>query len=365
MMKKVFAVILAVLGLAILFIILAGQLSIYLTDHLNAVYLDLYRENATGVSSPWYDTGYHIVDNRFIKEMSRIKEDEKSVISIGSSVCVVPFHDEVAVKDDSYAYRFMTCGNGCYRSDQILYQLLSEENLIGDSDIIKLEISFSTFRDPSVTITETILDKWGKYHVADENGSQGRIIIEKGSGILTPLYVFNTYLIRIQNAWDLLMDYKDQVPGKSHGIGLTERAAQFGVTANGKYDSLIIPGNFRNNYYNPEAVEGSLNISEDMKGIMENLIKDINKEHHLVVELSPMPPNLDNTEFGCEYKDYVDNRLIPFLNESGISYVDYRNDFEQNQYADGVHLGYDAGIEYTNRIMEDINEYAGKITGSF
>lgn len=365
MMKKVFTAVSAVLGLAILFIILAGQFSIYLTDHLNAVYLNLYRENATGISSPWYDEGYHIVDNRFIEEMSRIKKDERSVISIGSSVCVVPFHGEIAGNDDSYSYRFMTCGNGCYRSDQILFKLLSGEDLIGDEDIIKLEISFSTFRNPSITITETILDKWGKYKVLDEEGEQNRIDIRKGPKILAPLYAFNTYLIRIQNVRELFMDYMDQVLKGSHGTGLTERATQFGIEMNGNYDDLKIPGNFRNNYFSPEAEAETLDIADDMKDITEGLIKDIDKNCHLIVELSPMPPNMGNTDFGHAYKDYVDNRLIPFLDENGIVYVDYRDDFKQNEYADGVHLGFDAGIRYTNRIMEDINEYAGKITGSF
>ena len=365
-MKKAILTIACIMGVAVLFVALTGRLSIWLTDHLNEKYMPLYMENATGVSSPWYDYGYHIVDSRFIREMSRLRNDDKSVISIGSSVCVVPFHDEIAKDSDGFSYRFMTCGNGCYKSDRILYQLLTEENLISDEDIIKLEISFSTFRDIPVTITENILEKWGKYKVVYDTDAAGSDIqIKRSPRILSPIYALNESLIRIQSVWDLAMDYKDQLTDGSHGAGLTERAVQFGVETNGKYDNMIIPGNFRNNYYNPDAVADSLDITDDIKDETEKLIADINKDHHLIVEISPMPPNLVKTGFGQKYMEYVDERLIPFLNKNGISYVDYREDYIQNEYADGVHLGYDAGIRYTNRIMEDINEYAGKIAGSY
>ena len=363
-MKKIFTVVAAVLIAAILFIILAGRLAISLTDHLNSVYEPLYMENATGVSSPWYYRGYHIVDSRFIEEMSMLEKGDKSVIAIGSSVCVIPFHDELINEESPYSYRFMTCGNGCYKSDRILYQLLKEEDLIKDSDIIKLEISFSTFREPSVTITETMLDKWGKYKVVyDDEVKKTGLRIQRSPKIFDPLYALNTYLIRIQSVWDLSMDYLDQVPGNSHGKGLTQRAAEFGVRTNGSYDDLIIPGNFRNNYYNPEAVADTLDISEDIMNETEKIIKDIEQDNNLMIELSPMPPNLYDTEFGIKYRDYVDNRLIPFLTANDIDYVDYRDDYRQEEYADGVHLGYEAGIRYTEKIEEDINEYAGKIAG--
>ena len=364
-MKRSIFVVAGILASAVLFIILAGRLSIYLTDHLNEKYMPLYMENATGVSSPWYDCGYHIVDGRFIEEMSRLKDEEKSVISVGSSVCVIPFHDEIANNNGSYTYHFLTCGNGCYRSDRILYQLLEEEDLIKADDIVKLELSFSTFREEPVTITETMLDKWGKYHVVseDENPDRG-INIKMSPRLLTPFYALNTYLIRIQSVWDLAMDYTDQLTEGSHGTGLTERAAQFGVQTNGKYDDRIIPGNFRNNYYNPDAVADTLDITDELKDDTEQLIKEINRDHNLIVEISPMPPNIDKTEFGILFREYVDERLIPYLDANGISYMDYRDDYKQSEYADGVHLGYDAGIRYTNRIMEDINEYAGKIAGS-
>lgn len=366
-MKKYIAAVISIPVAAILFVLLASRAAICITDSLNAKYMPLYRDGATGVSSPWYDAGYHIVDGRFIEEMSRMEEDEKKVISIGSSVCVVPFHSEIANEKSDFAYRFMTCGNGCWKSDQILYGLLKEADLIGEGDLIKLEISFSTFRDPGTTITESMLDKWGKYsvHYADPDDRYADPVIERNSALLTPVHALNAQLIRVQSVWDLTLDWADQVFHGSHGSGLTERAAEFGIRADGSYDQNNIPGNFRNNYYNPEAVADTLTISGVIEEKTEALISEINAENNLVVELSPIPDNLLQTPFGQEYKDYIDNRLIPYLDDNGIGYVDYRYDYAMEEYADGVHLGYDAGIRYTEKILEDMNGYQRKTAGRF
>ena len=332
-MKKYIGVLFGIIATALLVVIGVSEAAVIVTDSLNDRYKQLYMEKATGVSAPWYDEGYHIVDSRFINELSRMKKDNmKKVISVGSSVSIIGFNEEEAAKDEEYVYRFMTCGNGGYRSDGILYDLLKEKDVIGEDDIIKLEMSFSTFRDVSTTITETFLDKWDGLYI-------------------------NTCLIRIQSLWDLFMDYMDQVRHGSHGIGLTERAGEFGVNPNGQYDAMKIPGNFRNNYYNPEAVVEDLEMTEDMQREYEELILEIGDSHKLVVELSPVPPNIASTDYGISYNEYIDDRLIPLLEENGIGYVDYRNDYTQDEYADGVHLGYEAGLNYTVKIMEDMHEY--------
>lgn len=318
---------------ALLFVIGMSEVAVVITDGLNNRYEQLYKEGATGVSAPWYDKGYHIVDSRFINELSRMKKDnKKKVISVGSSVSIIGFNEDEAAYDTEYVYRFMTCGNGSYKSDEILYELLEEKNVIGPEDILKLEMSFSTFRSVSTTITETFLDKWDGLYI-------------------------NTCLIRIQSLWDLFMDYADQVKHGSHGIGLTERANEFGVYPDGQYDAVKIPGNFRNNYYNPQAVVDNLEMTEDMQREYESLIAEMSNDHRLVVELSPLPPNIGATEYGISYNQYIDECLIPYLNDRGIKYLDYRNDYSQEEYADGAHLGYAAGMKYTKKIMEDLHEY--------
>lgn len=365
-MKHYVSMIFMMIVTAVTMIFIASRSATDVTNALNDHYMELFREGATGVSSPWYDEGYHIVDGRFIAEMSRMKRDEAKVLSIGSSVCVLPFHDELVEQHGGIPYRFLTCGNGCYRSDRILYTLAKTENLIGKDDIVKLEVSFSTFREPAITISETMLDKWGKYSVGfeDPDDRDAGISVQKNTVLKEPVYYLNTRLIKIQSLWELSMDAKDQLLHGSHGIGLTARAAEFGYEKNGSYDGVIIPGNFRNNYYNAEAVAENLSITEHMEEELLKLIEEIDRDTNLVVELSPMPPKLDETAFGKDYEAYIDQVLIPYLNEEGIRFVDYRNDYTQNEYADGVHLDYEAGLRYTKQIMEDINEYKRQTAGS-
>ncbi len=342
---------------AILFILACRGDAEALTEHLNTKYMKPFQEHATGVSSPWYDDGLHIVDGRFITELARIKRDagRKRVVSIGSSVSAINFDDEMA-KDSDISYRFLTCGNGSFRSDEILYDLLQAEDTLHEGDIVKLEVSFSTFRDTDLTITETMLDKWGKYRVVEPEA--GDFYVKKGNVVLEPIYAFNTALIRIQSLWQLFFDEMDQLRHGSSGEGLTARAEEFGYHPNGAYDSTVIPGNFRNNYYNPEAVAGTLAINDEIEQKTQDLIRKLAEgDHKLVVELSPIPPGLMETDFGVTMNAWVDGVLIPFLEAEGIDYLDYRGDFDKDDYADGVHLGYEAGVRYTDRLMEDLNGY--------
>lgn len=75
----------------------------------------------------------------------------------------------------------------------------------------------------------------------------------------------------------------------------------------------------------------------------------------MVIELSPIPQGLLATDYGKEYNYYVDNELIPKLISNGIQYLDYRYRYEDSEFADGVHLGYNAGIDYTNELNKDLN----------
>lgn len=359
-MKNYLISVSAILLTAILMILALSNDAEAVTEHLNTKYMQPFKERATGVSSPWYDDGFHIVDGRFIQELERIERDagKKRVISIGSSVSAINFNDEAAA-DPDISYRFLTCGNGSYRSDEILYDLLKAENTLTEGDIVKLEVSFSTFRDTDLTITETMLDKWGAYSVvrADEGEAAGDFYIKKKNALLNPVYALNKALIRIQSVWQLAADAIGQLRHGSSGEGLTARAEEFGYHPNGAYDAKIIPGNFRNNYYNPEAVADTLSISGENERKTEDLIRKLKGDHKLIVEICPTPPGLLTTEFGKTYVSYLDEGLIPFLKAEGIDYLDYRNDFEKDDYADGVHLGYEAGVRYTTRLMEDLNGY--------
>ena len=118
---------------------------------------------------------------------------------------------------------------------------------------------------------------------------------------------------------------------------------------------MIIPGNFRNNYFNYDTVASNCSMDEDMKEHVMALIKRIDSEHELVVELSPLPPGLAETDYGKQFNEYVEGELLPKLSEMDIKVLDYREDYENEEFCDGVHLGYDAGVRYTKKLTEDLN----------
>lgn len=325
---SVFAICLVAIGI----ILLLGSFSVKITDKLNSKYLADYKNDVQGVSSPWYKNGFHIVDESFISELDEIDNSSKNVITIGSSLSMIPFQQQEAELPDGYEYHFLICGNGSWKSDRILYNLIKADSGIKKDDIVKLELSYSTFRNPNTTITESILDKWGKYSV-DKDSYE----IVSNSRLLLPAYYINEQLIKIQNVWELGYSCIEQLSDETDS-----------------YDNRIIPGNFRNNYFNYDSVAASCYIDDDMKSFMKEFIEEINSENKLIIEISPLPEGLCDTEYGSRFDEYVDDELIPFLNDSGIRYFDYRADYANEDYSDGVHLGYEAGVAYTKKMNEDL-----------
>lgn len=316
-------------------LMLAGlsQASLRLLNRLNNRYMKLYTAGERGVSSPWYLNGYHIVDEGFIDELSEIKNWDKNIVSIGSSLSVISFQPTIAEPEGGYEYRFLVCGNGCWKSDEQLYGIYKVSGSERKEDIVKLEVSFSTFREMETSITETVVSKWRRYRINPDNS------VERTEDILTPVCKMNEALIRMQNVWELGQDINEQLGNRIRGQG----------------DEMIIPGNFRNNYFNYDTVASNCSMDEDMKEHVMALIKRIDSEHELVVELSPLPPGLAETDYGKQFNEYVEGELLPKLSEIDIKVLDYREDYENEEFCDGVHLGYDAGVRYTKKLTEDLN----------
>ncbi len=306
-----------------------AALSVAVLDGLNNRYMGYYKDEMRGVSSPWYLNGFHIVDEGFVDELYEMKNWEKDVVNIGSSLSVISFQPTITQLKDGYEYRFLVCGNGCWKSDEQLYNIYKASGAEGKDDIVKLEVSFSTFRDMDVSITETVIAKWRRFRVNGDNS------VTKTSPLLIPVSHLNLQLIRIQNVWELGSDCITQWKSGT--------------------EDIIIPGNFRNNYFNYDTVASNCHMTKDMQKHVEALIDRIDSEHTLVVELSPLPRGLAQTEYGQQLNDYIDNDLIPALKEKGIRYFDYRTDYEDDEFCDGVHLGYDAGVRYTRKLTAELD----------
>ncbi len=332
-----YAVIPAVISvISVLLLLFAGGISAGILDRLNDKYMPLYMAGERGVSSPWYKDGFHIVDEAFIDELKEIKAYDKNVISIGSSLSVISFRQDTADADSDYSYRFLTCGNGCYKSDKQMYNLYKAYGAEHPDDIIKLEVSWSTFRDMERTITQAAVKKWRRFDILEDDS-----VVAMGWPFTAVSHV-NEALIKIQNVLELVQDYLDK-----------SRTAE----ENGQ---PVIPGNFVNNYFNYDTVAGNCNMTTEMQNELTALIDTISNEHILTVEISPIPEGLAKTGYGRKFCGYIDEILIPGLEEKGISYYDYRYDFRDEDFIDGVHLGYEPGAKYTKMVMDDLKEFSSK-----
>lgn len=302
-------------------------LAIMLTNQANEHYMPYYLKEEPGFVSPWYEDGFHVVDEEFIDEIPKLKENDKSVIIMGSSMSVIPLKDEFLKLEDGFSTAKFVCGNGGWKSNLVMENLIEANGGFGEQDIVKYEISFSTFREVMTTITETILDKWGKYQVDED------LSVTEGSQLLTPVYEMNLWMLRIQNVWELFMFALEQ-RNAPEPIGL---------------------GNFKNNYFNYETVAVSCEMTAEMQQSVEEQLLRLQQKTNVLVEISCLPKGLQETDYGKQLNAYIDETLIPLLEEHGIPYLDYRNDYEDAEYADGVHLSYQAAKRYTEKLGEDLN----------
>lgn len=321
------AIILSIVGMCFFLLVLLGETTTAITNRLNEYYMPYYMEKVEGITSPWYENGLHVVDERFIDELQKMKEDKKHVIVIGSSVSVIPIRQEFVDLEDDYEYAFFVCGNGSWRSDRIMDSMIRSSTGYAPEDIVKFEMSFSTFRDMEHSITETVLEKWGRYSVNED------LTVRENPAVGAPIYWMNLKLLKFQNLYELGQSYVDL----------------FGKT------DFVAVGNYHNSYKDYENTAKLSNMTEDMITSVETQLIELNKDTRLMVELSYMPQGLAETEFGKKYNSYLEERFIPFLEKNKIAYLDYRDDYTQEEYADGVHLSYDASIRYTKKLNEDMN----------
>lgn len=328
-LTKYFLALLSVFLLAVLIIFSLGKISEKITEKTDSFYFDYYLNEEPGFSSPWYKKGLHRVDESFIYSLK--KTDKKTLYAIGSSFTSNNINDET-VDLNGYDYKCLVCGNGNYRSSKILYNLGKKADIFKPEDIIKYEVSYSSFRDNNNTITESVVNKWGKYSVNDD------LEIKENPKVFDLAYRLNIELIKIQNVWELVCSYFEQQTHKE------------------RYPTPRGYGNYKNYYFNYESVADSCFICEEYEKTVLNDIDEINSNYTTTVEISPLQEGLLNTEFGTEVNRFIEEDLIPYLDKKGISYIDYRFDYDDSEFADGVHLSYKSTIKHTEKLNQFINE---------
>ena len=317
--------------IACLWVILASEAASSVTEIFDKHYYRAYKEENKGYIAPWYTNGLHIVDEGFINELERLREDRDGtghVLAIGSSLCATEFDPLKQKLLGNYDLMVFASGSGSWRTNYIMDKLIRQEYSYRDKDIVKIEVSYSTFRNAdNKTILESVLDKWGKYSVTED------LDVKRNSMLFSSIYWLNVQFLKIQNVLELLMSY----------ISPLDRMAQIG------------PGNYRNNFFNHEATAANFSITPERRKVVEEELMRISEDTNVIAEFSPIPEGLRETESGKAYMEYIDDSLIPLLEEKGIAYFDYRNSFSEKDFIDGAHLSYTASLRYTKRLDSDLN----------
>ena len=273
-----------------------------------------------------------------LQEMTSSKNDTGNIIAIGSSLTAMEFDAEKQKERlrDNYDMYVFASGSGSWRTNIVLDNLIRTEYEYSDKDIVKLEVSYSTFRNAdNMTIAESTIEKWGKYRVGED------LSVKKNTSLLAPVYALNVELMRIQNVAEIVGSYLSK-KDMSAGIG---------------------PANYRNNYFNHESVAENFAVTDERVEMIEAQILQLANDTNVVVEFSPMAPGLKKTDSGREYTNCVKKVLKPFLKKNKIKYLDYRGNYSENEFIDGAHLSYDASIRYTLKLDHDLNKIIDEIDG--
>ncbi len=322
---------------ALFFMYIASVGATAFTELCDTHYYSAYKKDNRGYIAPWYTNGLHIVDEGFINSMDRLEHDTDipgHVFVIGSSLSAMEYDPVKQHLRNNYGMYMFASGSGSWRTNIILDNLIRTKWEYTDKDIVKLEVSYSTFRNADdETIAESSIEKWGKYHVTED------FQIEENTPLLQPLYDLNVNMIKVQNMWEIISTY----------FSPTYRNAKIG------------PANYRNNYFNHEGTAEHIAVTEDKIESVTSQIKDLSSKTNVVIELSPIAPGLRDTESVSEYMKYVDEELKPWLKENKVPCLDYRELFPEKEFIDGAHLSYKASLRYTRRMNQDLNNMIRKI----
>ncbi|MCR4744768.1 MAG: hypothetical protein K5894_06000 [Lachnospiraceae bacterium] len=339
--RKYIIYVIAIIVVSGILLHFAGIASEAFTEVCDDHYYEYYKKDYKGYISPWYTDGLHVVDEGFIHSLQMLthsKNDTGNIIAIGSSLTAMEFDAEKQKERlrDSYDMYVFASGSGSWRTNLVLDNLIRTEYEYTDKDIVKLEVSYSTFRNAdNLTIAEATIDKWGKYRVEDD------FSVKKNTWLLAPVYAMNVDLMRIQNVAEIVTSYFNKT----------------------EMDAGIGPANYRNNYFNHESVAESFAVTDERIDLIESQILRLDNDTNLVVEFSPMAPGLKKTKNGKEYNTCVKKVLKPFLKEHRIKYLDYRGNYKETEFIDGAHLSYDASIRYTLKLDHDLNKIIDEIDG--
>jgi hypothetical protein len=122
------------------------------------------------------------------------------------------------------------------------------------------------------------------------------------------------------------------------------------ILETGSVDAL-----FKTSLHSFENTEKFLDFSQNNTALLEAFLSSY-EEQNLVVDLMFMRPDLQSSITAQQFNAYVEESLIPFLDEHGIAYLDHRLTYTLSDFADSTHLNGKARLKYTSLIQSELKE---------
>lgn len=80
-------------------------------------------------------------------------------------------------------------------------------------------------------------------------------------------------------------------------------------------------------------------------------------DQNLIVELIFLHPEIQASQTGILFNEWVDTVLMPYLIEKNIPWIDHRSIFDEKDFADKTHLTGEARQTYTSLLEKEIDDF--------
>lgn len=318
-MKKYIFNLLKMTVLLILCFCVLGHLCEYYTDTIDAQYQQRSQQEDFIVPS----TQGNGMGLDYIYRFPQISGSK--IVLYGASTSIVGLLDDGL--SSQYELLRACSGSATIQAYQVMKSYLETENMqANEDDLVKIDISPVLFKKN--TLKNEVIVSALEYASLYEVSSQLEVSRQ-------PFYhisrLFGLNSRRMQKAYEYVCQYFQD----------------------GNYDAL-----FTTNANQWDGYEKLLSFDQGTKKQIESFILSY-ANNHVVVDVLYMHSSLIDSEAGRLFNEYVDQELIPFLEENQIHYIDSRLAVDDQYYIDNTHLNYQGCQIYTAYVDQKLKEELG------
>ena len=251
--------------------------------------------------------------------------DSGYIITFGASTSILGMlEDEL---NTSLIYRDASSGSASIQSMMIMKNYLELKNDdILSTCIIKVDISPVIFKDAHYEneVITSALEYASIYDVHDD--------LSVTRNIFSPISQFYGMGTRyIEKAYEYFRAKKDW-----------------------SIDELFLPAIGDWSQYHRQ-----MTITQTKKEMVMSFITDIPIDN-CIVDILYQNNELKESQAGLKFNEYIDDELIPFLNENYISFIDSRDSVDSSYFLDSNHLSYEGRVLYTRYIDNELKKVFGE-----